>query len=403
MIDLPPLYRLLPPELALLTVLDQPALVAELFDRVQRDRVLALSCQHRLSGQLASSLQAATVERSFVLDGLEAVLPERDGRQAEFDDAIAPQLEEVCSALLSAGVEPTLLKGAALVCGGWLRAGERPMADLDLLIDRACLDSASHVMYDLGYRTRVSTDDRRWARLHHYQDPAWYHEDRPVGVEIHWGILEPRHRLAFDPGTLATTEVTLAGGTRVRRLEERDLLTHLCLHFWRDRADGLPGSLGQLWDIRHVAARARAPLWTDLFTIADERGHGEVLDAVLACSFLLLGAPPAETHPRIATTAARELTRSFAIRRVLAPRPEALQLLMVTGDVEYNPLRVVNRVAAQLARPVSQLRASYGDAPQWRLRLIHASRLARLIIGLARTPSDTLSDIRLDRWAHRLR
>jgi hypothetical protein len=399
----PRLLDVLPTELALLASLDRTESVSELSARVDWPTLLPLADHHRLSGSLAAAVERCG-DRCHVPPTLkDQLLLERAQRELRSYSEILPQLEEVCVGLASAGIVPTLLKGAALVWSGSIPGGERPMADLDLLIERTEIAATSRALEQLGYRCTGTARTRRWARSHHYQDPAWRHPDRPLDVEVHWALQEHDHRLGFETSTLETVPLPLPTGTTVRRLSDRDLLSHLCLHFWRDRADGGPASLGQLWDIRRVSPSADDPLWTELRAIARTRGHVQVVAAVLACSHLIVGGPSPPGYPEVERMATSEELHSFAVRRVIAPRPRHIQLLMVTSDVDHTSWRVVSRIAAQLRRPASELRGIHGAGSAWRLRLRHvASTLA--LLGLAlRSPVEAAAELRLDRWAHRLR
>jgi hypothetical protein len=401
--ELPPLYDLLPPELALLTVLDRPEILHTLLGRVDWDRTPGLARYHRLDGRLVAAITLCGNRRAVSSSAWEALADDQRQRRQLFDLEVVPQLEEACSALVSAGIEPVLLKGAALVCSGVVGGGERPMGDLDLLVTRSEVEAATRVLRELGYAARTPEHTRTWARANHYQDPAWYQPERPLGLEVHWDLQPRRHRLWFEPATLEKVDLVLPSGLRVQRLSDRDLLTHLSLHFWADRASGLPGALGQLWDIRAVSPAGGDALWPDLAEAAARRGHAEVLAVVVACSHLLLGGPDPDGFGLVADAVEMEATRSFVIRRVLAPRPTHIQLVMVTGDVEHRPLRMLTRVAAQIRRPSAELRPSYGALPGWRLRLRHMRHLAHLLAELVRSPFESLAELRLDRWAHRLR
>jgi hypothetical protein len=402
--ELPPLFEVLPPELAMLTTLDRPATFRALAEQVDWARMPDLARYHRLDGRLALAIDAWAGDVPAVpAEVREALDVERRRRRARFDRDVLPQLEEVCSALVSAGIQPTLLKGAALVCAGVLDGGTRPMADLDLLVARSDVTTAARVLGDLGYAVRAPASAQSWARANHYQDPAWYHPQRPLGVEVHWDLQVRRHRLWFEPGTLETVDLVLPSGLHVRRLNDRDLLTHLGLHFWNDRASGGSGALGQLWDLRLTSPDADHPLWGALHESAVRRGHQQVLATVLACSRLLLGGPAPDGFPAVAARADSEMTRSFAFRRILAPRPAAIQLVMVTPDVDYRAGRLFLRLAAQLRKPLPLLREAYGTDTPWRLRVRHAARVMSLLLELAGSPIDTRSELRLDRWAHRLR
>jgi hypothetical protein len=397
----PALTEALPPELVVLTVLDQPRALGELADGVDWHVVTGLARHHRLSGQLATALQGHSGARESLGPIAARLLRERDERHDFYETEVLPQIEELSHALTPRAIRPTLLKGTALIATGLFSAGERPMADIDIMVDREQIDEVSDVLLGLGYRSRVDARTRAWARAHHYQDPAWHNAHRALPLEVHWGLQIPTHRLRFDPASLQRVDVPV-GGAVLRCLAPGDQVTHLALHFWHDRSYGLPGALGQLWDVRRASPAADDPLWGAVRGRAARRGHVRVLAAVLACSHLLLGGPAPVAFPEVAELAGDERCVSFAIRRVLATRPQHIQLAMVTPDVNYRPLQVVSRVGSQFYKPLAVLRESYGTGGVWQLRLRHAHAILRLVGRLMASPVDTRAELQLDRWAHEL-
>jgi hypothetical protein len=397
-----PLADQLPSELRLLTLLDDPVHMRDLEHEVDWPLVTGLARHHRLTGQLATALQDRTSAREPLGTVATRLVRDQGRHRARYQHEVLPQLDELFRALDSVGVRPTLLKGAALVAMGVYAPGERQMADVDVLVDRTEIDATSTALTGLGYRPRVGTSARAWAREHHYQDPAWHHPVRPLPLEVHWDLQLPSHRLHFDPGSLRRIEIGLPTSTPARVLAPEELLTHLALHFWHDRAYGAEGALGQLWDVRRLSPASADPRWRTVRHRALLRGHARVLAAVLACSHVLLGGPVPVDFPEVGQLVRDQRCASFAIRRVLAQRPRHIQLLMVTPDVAYRPGRLARRVGAQLAKPGPLLSASYGDAPAWRLRVRHTRAILGLTGQLARSPIDTRAELELDRWAHDL-
>jgi len=92
----------------------------------------------------------------------------------------------------SAGIAMVALKGAALLMGGVYAAGERPMADLDLLVRPADGETAVAVLLALSYRDAGTT----WK--HQSFDPPnaerrallGEHADNPIKVDLHHRISE---------------------------------------------------------------------------------------------------------------------------------------------------------------------------------------------------------------------
>jgi hypothetical protein len=391
-----PLAHVLPPELLVLATLDQPARWCAL-PAVEWERVVGIAGYHRLHGRFATALETVDGARSpaQVIDELVA---RREMAAAHYRTAILPQLEEVCDALVVCGVTPTLLKGASLITSGMIAPGERPVADLDVLVDRGDARRAQAVLADLGYDVSVSQHIRDRAWTHHYQDAPLRHPARAVPIDLHWHIQTPGHRHPFDVAELEHVSLVLPSGLAVQRFSDRDELIHLCLHFWKDRAQGRDGSLGQLWDIATAADRIAPDEWTEVGTSASRLGRGATVAACLALTNLLLGRPVPDGLPNVTSLVTDERLHSFAIRRVLAPRPEHAQLLMVTADVPYTGPRVLTRVLAYLRRGPDD-GADRGGCVSWAR---HVGYVARLLARAARRWSDTRAEISLDRWAHDL-
>jgi hypothetical protein len=90
-----------------------------------------------------------------------------------------------------AGIPMVALKGAALHEMGLYRAGERPMADLDLLVEEPDLEAAAKLLEAQGFRTEFSF----WKnRIFKAGDGAagglGERSDYPIKVELHWRIRE---------------------------------------------------------------------------------------------------------------------------------------------------------------------------------------------------------------------
>jgi hypothetical protein len=101
----------------------------------------------------------------------------------------------------SAGIAIVALKGAALQIAGVYAAGERPMADLDLLVAPADAETAVAVLLALSYRDAGTT----WK--HQGFDPPGAerratlgeHADNPIKIDLHHRICE---RLPLTPTDL---------------------------------------------------------------------------------------------------------------------------------------------------------------------------------------------------------
>ena len=111
---------------------------------------------------------------------------------------IAELLARIDERARSAGIAIVALKGAALQMAGIYAAGERPMADLDLLVQPADMDAAVAVLLALEYHDAGTT----W-KHHGFEPPGadWHaalgeHADNPVKIDLHDRICE---RLPLKP------------------------------------------------------------------------------------------------------------------------------------------------------------------------------------------------------------
>jgi len=114
---------------------------------------------------------------------------------------IAELLARIDERARSAGIAIVALKGAALQMAGVYAAGERPMADLDLLVHPADVEAAVAVLLALEYHDAGTT----WK--HQGFDPPGAdrrsvlgeHADNPIKIDLHHRICE---RLPLTPTDL---------------------------------------------------------------------------------------------------------------------------------------------------------------------------------------------------------
>jgi hypothetical protein len=90
------------------------------------------------------------------------------------------------------GIAAVALKGAALHAAGLYTAGERPMADVDLLVHPADSDGTARILQSLGfYESRVTPREREFSPVdHHSPEELGEHADNSIKVEIHGQIGE---------------------------------------------------------------------------------------------------------------------------------------------------------------------------------------------------------------------
>ena len=163
----------------------------------------------------------------------------------------------------SAGIAIVALKGAALLMAGVYAAGERPMADLDLLVRPADGETAVAVLLALSYRDAGTTWKHQGFEPPNAERRALLgeHADNPIKVDLHHRISE---RLPLTPTDLTDivfpphAQPGLNGASRAAAL-----LVHVLAH-----AAGAMTCRGlrliQLCDISRLARHMSAADWEEL-------------------------------------------------------------------------------------------------------------------------------------------
>jgi Uncharacterised nucleotidyltransferase len=163
------------------------------------------------------------------------------------------------------GIAAMPLKGAALHAAGVYRAGERPMADIDLLVRESDQQAMLQLLQSLDYSI-TTTDRRHQALMPRNQKPhatLGEHADNPIRIELHTRIGEPLPISAVDITSYLLSREMHAGLNAYP--SDAALMVHLLLHTagsMRSRALRLV----QLHDIARLAGRFGAADWEQLRT-----------------------------------------------------------------------------------------------------------------------------------------
>ena len=101
-------------------------------------------------------------------------------------------LEQIDARARTAGLAITPLKGAALHALGIYAPGDRPMADVDLLIDDRDVETATGLMDEIGYVPSFDHWRHRVFKPANAAPPAALgeHRDTPINIELHSHIRE---------------------------------------------------------------------------------------------------------------------------------------------------------------------------------------------------------------------
>ena len=216
----------------------------------------AAAVLHGITPLLASTLQwsGPASWQAFVLE-------QRRQTRLRYEH-IAAVLQDIDGEATARGLAVVALKGAALHALGLYAPGERPMADIDLLVRPADTQRAADMLAALGYVPAAVT----WK--HQVFEPARYiataalpvgeHEDYPVKVELHTRIAE---RLPLTETAITELVFPLHPEPGLNAYRSRNgLLLHLLLHAAGNMSTRAL-RLMHLHDIARLAARTTAAEW----------------------------------------------------------------------------------------------------------------------------------------------
>ncbi len=138
---------------------------------------------------------------------------------------IEPTLRRALGVLRSAGVEPIVVKGAALAYTAYRDPAHRTLSDVDLLLELGDLERASGALRQAGFRTRGEDP----AATHHARPYYW--GDGQIGVELHHDVLPRPNPYLVDLAAMrARARSVRLGGVRARVLAPEDALHLACVH-----------------------------------------------------------------------------------------------------------------------------------------------------------------------------
>ncbi|WP_254457970.1 nucleotidyltransferase family protein [Xanthomonas sacchari] len=173
---------------------------------------------------------------------------------------IAALLQRIDALARTAGLAIVPLKGAALHAQGLYRPGDRPMADIDLLVRPEEAERAATLLGALGYVAEFAQWKHQTFRPAQAQAvPALgEHRDTPINIELHVRLQERLPLRTVDLGERILTHDSMPGLNPYP--SNGALMRHLVLH----AAGGLCSRslrLMHLHDLALLALRMRASDW----------------------------------------------------------------------------------------------------------------------------------------------
>jgi len=162
------------------------------------------------------------------------------------------------------------LKGASLHQMGLYAAGERPMADLDLFVSAADVESMAGILEAIGFRQTTVTWKHRVFESDEVQPPAIFgeHSGNGIKIDLHMQIREILPRQPVDVSDLILPSEPRFGLNPYR--SQASLMAHLLLH-----AAGCITlrtlRLVQLHDMALLSMRMSSTDWAQLVSLGERR------------------------------------------------------------------------------------------------------------------------------------
>ena len=231
------------------------------------------------------------------------------------------ELRRLVTTLAAHGVCTVPLKGPVLALAVYGDTGLRQFCDLDLLIRRADLATASAVVCDLGYRQGLGLGpaERRVYFANACEFPL-VHPDSGVLVELQWRFV-PRHfSLRLDAETVWSRIVPASlGGTEFQTLSPEDLLLVLCVHGGKHSWE----RLGWICDVAELIRAYPVLDWETIWARAQKLGAARLLALGLFLAERFLGAPlPERIRHRLAGDRALARLAEDVNRKLASPVDE---------------------------------------------------------------------------------
>ena len=240
--------------------LASPAAATPVWTKVEWRMARAVAMIHGIAPLLAVRL------RWEGPDDWTLFLREEQAREHQRYLQIRELLQRIDEVLRSAMVSAIALKGAALYRAGFYRPGERPMADVDILVRTADLERTAQLLGALGFHesssfwknTVFSPSDR---------GAVWRRElpgEHPIKIELHERICEKLPQRIVDISDPTFPADPYPGLNPYP--SQASLMAHLLLHAAGSIVEHAL-RLIQLNDIALLAGRATAGDWVELMRI----------------------------------------------------------------------------------------------------------------------------------------
>ncbi|MEW6378358.1 MAG: nucleotidyltransferase family protein [bacterium] len=155
------------------------------------------------------------------------------------------ELGNILKVLKEDGIEPIVLKGAALTATVYQDKALRFFHDIDLLIRKRDLARAGEKLLEIGYKQNIQLSIEKQCKIQKHLVP-FEGPDKEI-LELHWNISNFIHGYTIDiEGFWKRARPCTIAGVEALILCPEDLILHQCLH---TAAHIFSGGLKHLYDI----------------------------------------------------------------------------------------------------------------------------------------------------------
>ena len=224
--------RLLSPEARLLLLTaggtaNDPA-IAEIAQEADWHRLTRLAESERAEPVLVRRLRSVGIPLPPEAARLEQLARVVDFRQAWIEDRLGASVR----VLAKHGIDVVLLKGAALAVSEYGSFLDRPMADLDLLVERERAEEAHRLLRGAGWAWKHNPELDAFYATHHHLAPLHDASGVGIGLDLHLTPVCAGSPFGLTGEVMRgrAVPIPLKGATAYVP-EIHDQLLHLCVHF----------------------------------------------------------------------------------------------------------------------------------------------------------------------------
>jgi hypothetical protein len=300
------------------------------------------------------------------------------------------RIETTIAGVNDTGVQPLLLKGAALATTVYGRWSDRPMRDIDLFVDPSRAEAARNRALRSGWMSDAELPGDAAYSKHHHLPPLVDAAGSGLRLEIHRYLLPVGHPFAVTPDEIVREGKSISiGQSRAIVMRPHHHAVHLAIHFvWSHQMRS--GAWHACRDLGALV-RANALDWNEVVDTAIRWKAASCMYWALRIAGALSGldVPPkvlARLRPRLPAAILRRLERHFTTPMLrgetVCPSvglDRALWSLAIMpwlqGHNDVRPWTVTSELGIEI-------QAHRGAAPQQRSSA-HLRRCVNYLAGLA--------------------